>query len=138
MHLGGHELAGCHDHVLALLAGKVAVDISGIFEQVCGIALQILHLLQRLLELLCFLYHLQHKQKEKSIYNAALLWILCMQYDVVFGPYSGIFLQLAAVGGDGVDQALMYDGPGHFLPNQLPQDSRELFITNGHVWKINK
>lgn len=65
-----------------------------------------------------------------------------MYYNIIIldkellGPYSVVFLQLAAVGGDGVHQALMYDGVGHFLPNQLPQDSGQLFITNRHVWKI--
>lgn len=58
VHLGGHEFASCHDNILALLAGKVTVDIPGIFEQICGVTLQVLHLLKRLLKLLCFLDHL--------------------------------------------------------------------------------
>lgn len=63
VHLGGHEFAGRHDDILALLAGKVTVDIPGVFEQVCGIALQKLHLLQRLLKLLRFLDHLERVQQ---------------------------------------------------------------------------
>lgn len=59
VHLRSHEFAGCNDDVLALLAGKVTVHIPGVFEQVCGVALQILHLLQRLLKLICFLDHLE-------------------------------------------------------------------------------
>lgn len=55
VHLGGHEFAGCHDDIFALLAGKVTVDISGIFEQVHGVSLKKLHVLQRLLKLLSFL-----------------------------------------------------------------------------------
>lgn len=61
VHLRGHEFAGCHDDILALLAGKVTVDISGIFEQVCRIALQKLKLLQRLLKLLGFFDNLEQK-----------------------------------------------------------------------------
>lgn len=64
MHLGSHEFAGGHDDILALLAGKVTVDIPGIFEQVCGITLQKLHLLQRLLKLLSFLDHLERTQQK--------------------------------------------------------------------------
>lgn len=68
VHLGGHEFAGCHDDIFALLAGKVTVDVPGIFEQVCGIAMQIFHLLQRLLKLLSFFDHLEHiKQKIYSV-----------------------------------------------------------------------
>lgn len=52
---------------------------------------------------------------------------------VLLGPYSVIFLQLTAVGGDGIEQTVMDDALGNFLPDQLPQDSRELFITDGHV-----
>lgn len=68
VHLGGHQFAGCHDDILALLAGKVTVDIPGVFEQVCGIALQILHLLQRLLELCSFLDHLRFKYHKTQFF----------------------------------------------------------------------
>lgn len=39
----------------------------------------------------------------------------------MFGPYSAVVLQLAAVVGDGVHQTLVDDTAGHFLPNQLSQ-----------------
>lgn len=64
VHLGGHEFPGRHNNILALFAGKVTVDISGIFEQVCGITLQILHHLQRLLKLLRFPDDLEYVQEK--------------------------------------------------------------------------
>lgn len=67
MHLGGHELSSCYDHVFALLAGEVTVDIPGIFEQICGVALQILHLLQSLLKLLRLLDHLECVEEKQSL-----------------------------------------------------------------------
>lgn len=59
VHFGGHQLARCYDDILALFARKVAVDISGVFQQVCGITLQKVHLLQSFLELLRFFDHLK-------------------------------------------------------------------------------
>lgn len=59
--------------------------------------------------------------------------ILIILYKLLSGPYSVVFLQLAAVGGDGVEQTLVDDALGNFLPNQLPQDSRELFIPDRHI-----
>lgn len=62
VHLGRHELAGCYNHIFALLGGEVTVDVSGVFEQVGGISLQELHLLQRCLKFLSLSDHLEHKQ----------------------------------------------------------------------------
>lgn len=59
MHLGRHELACCYDDIFALLAGEVTVDVSSILEEVCGVPLQELHVLQRLLELLGLLDDLE-------------------------------------------------------------------------------
>ena len=67
VHLRGHEFACSHDDILALLAGKVTVDIPGIFEQVRGVALQKLHLLQRLLELFSLLDHLKCTQQKNNL-----------------------------------------------------------------------
>lgn len=60
VHLGGHELACCYDDIFALLVGKVTVDIPSVLEEVGGVVLQELHLLQRLLKLLCLLDDLEH------------------------------------------------------------------------------
>lgn len=68
MHLGCHELACCYDDIFALLAGKVTVDISSILEEVCGVTLQEIHVLQRLLELLGLLDDL-----EQVIFSLLLL-----------------------------------------------------------------
>lgn len=59
VHLGRHELARRYDDIFALLAGKVTVDVSRILEKVCGVALQELHVLQRLLKLLRLLDDLE-------------------------------------------------------------------------------
>lgn len=58
VHLGGHQLACRHDHVFAFLAGKVAVDVLGILEQLGGVSSEVLHLLQGLLKLLRLFDHL--------------------------------------------------------------------------------
>lgn len=68
MHLGCHELACCYDDIFALFAGKVTVDISSILEEVCGVTLQEIHVLQRLLELLGLLDDL-----EQVIFSLLLL-----------------------------------------------------------------
>lgn len=100
VHFGGHEFASCHDDISALLAGKVTVDIPGIFEQICGITLQILHLLQRLLKLLRFLNHLKitHVKMVSHYNNMCVLHSIKTPHKPV--SYSAVFLQLAAVGGD--------------------------------------
>lgn len=132
MHLGRHELARCHNDIFALLAGEVAVDISRVPEEVCGVALQQLHVLQRPLKLLCLLDDLEtwrfHSLIEER-FSTSVDSIL----QTPSGPYSAVLLQLAAAVWDGVHQTLMDDTSGHFLPNQLPQNGRKLFVTDGHI-----
>lgn len=72
MHLGGHELACCDDDVFALLAGEVAVDVSGVLEEIGGVALQELHVLQRPLKLLRLLDDLEHAAFQLAKQNKAL------------------------------------------------------------------
>lgn len=57
-------------------------------------------------------------------------------YKLLISPYSVVFVQLATVGGDGVEQTLVDDALGNLLPNHLPQDGRKLFITDGNIYKI--
>lgn len=52
-----------------------------------------------------------------------LFYNIIIHYKLLLGPYSAIFLQLTAVGGDGVEQTLVDDALGNLLPDQLPQDS---------------
>lgn len=79
MHIGHHELACCYDDIFALLVGEVTVDISRILEEVCGVLLQELHVLQRLLKLLCLLDDLEH-------INFSLLLLKPKYKEAIFHP----------------------------------------------------
>ena len=129
MHLGGHELACGHNHVFTLLAGKVTVDVLGVLEEVRGVTLQVLHLLQGALKLLRLLDHLQRGRVDavtslsRSYYAFC---ITCMLPEVwmlgkalATAAYHIVALQLAALGGDGVDQTLGDDAVGQLLPDHL-------------------
>lgn len=108
VHLRCHELASCHNHIFALLGREMTVDVSGVFEQVGGISLQELYVLQSCLKFFRLSDHLEHK-KICSINKRRQLRDKKKHNKLLFDSYSAVLLQLAAVVRDAVEKTLVDD-----------------------------